>query len=265
MEAKKILSANILDILFENRNKEYGAYDLRNTYDRRINTALGITALFIIIICCSAFIGNKTTHKKTIDKPDLIIEPTNSDKKEKPVELKKIINPQQIKTIAVTPPVIVKNDQVIEPPVENDKFDNARIDTKTVDGEIDDGKPPVELKGISTVEEPVKKASREDEIFIVVEKEALFKGDWGAYVKKEIEKNLDELTEANESGTCIVRFVVSKDGSVSNVEAMTMKGTKLAEVAVNAIRRGPRWIPAIQNGTYVNAYRQQPITFKITD
>ena len=48
MEAKKILSANILDILFENRNKEYGAYDLRNTYDRRINTALGITALLII-------------------------------------------------------------------------------------------------------------------------------------------------------------------------------------------------------------------------
>jgi protein TonB len=135
-----------------------------------------------------------------------------------------------------------------------------------VNGKVDDNiMPPVELNVNSTIEAPVKKASREDEIFIVVEKEALFKGDWGSYVKKEIEKNLDELTEANESGTCMVRFVVSKDGSVSNVEALTMKGTKFAEVAVNAIRKGPKWIPAIQNGMQVNAYRQQPITFKINE
>ena len=76
---------------------------------------------------------------------------------------------------------------------------------------------------------------------------------------------MDELTDAGESGTCIVKFVVSKDGTVSDVEAITMKGTKLAEVAVNAIRKGPRWIPARQNGTAVNAYRQQPVSFQIAD
>ena len=154
---------------------------------------------------------------------------------------------------------------VIEPPVENDKLVDVRIDTKTVEGKIDDGLTPVEIKGSNVIEAPVKKESKEDGILTVVEIDARFKGDWGAYVKKEIEKNLDELTEANESGTCIVRFVVSKDGTVSNVEALTMKGTKLAEVAVNAIRKGPKWMPAIQNGSQVNAYRQQPITFTIND
>ena len=41
MEANKILSADILDLVFEGRNKEYGAYDLRKTYNKRIIMALG--------------------------------------------------------------------------------------------------------------------------------------------------------------------------------------------------------------------------------
>ena len=266
MEAKNILSANILDILFEGRNKDYGAYDLRNTYDKRINTALGITAIAIIIVCSTAFIGNNSTNGKTINSHDLITQPTIIDiKKDKPIEPIKIIKLQPIKTIAFVPPIIVLDKLVIEPPVENDKLVDVRIDTKTVEGKIDDGLTPVEIKGSNVIEAPVKKESKEDGILTVVEIDARFKGDWGAYVKKEIEKNLDELTEANESGTCIVRFVVSKDGTVSNVEALTMKGTKLAEVAVNAIRKGPKWMPAIQNGSQVNAYRQQPITFTIND
>jgi protein TonB len=44
-----------------------------------------------------------------------------------------------------------------------------------------------------------------------------------------------------------------------------MKGTKLAEIAVNAIRKGPAWKPAVQNGRQVNAYREQPVTFTITE
>ncbi len=62
-----------------------------------------------------------------------------------------------------------------------------------------------------------------------------------------------------------MKFIVSKDGAVSNVEATTMKGTKLAEIAVNAIRKGPNWKPAQQNGRAVNAYREQPVTFTIQD
>ena len=49
METNSILTANILDILFEGRNKTYGAYDLRKTYDKRIGSALGITAIAIAI------------------------------------------------------------------------------------------------------------------------------------------------------------------------------------------------------------------------
>ncbi len=143
---------------------------------------------------------------------------------------------------------------------------SGTINTKTSEGTIETSLlQPLENIS-SSVETAIIKANIEDETPIMnVEIQAMFKGDWIAFVRKQIEKNIDDLVEAGEAGTCIVRFVVSKTGKVSNVEAVTMKGTKLAEIAVNAIRKGPNWIPAKQNGIHVNAYRQQPVTFTITD
>ena len=61
-------------------------------------------------------------------------------------------------------------------------------------------------------------------------------------------------------GTCVVKFIVNTDGKISNVEATTMKDTHLANIAMNAIRTGPKWIPATQNGITVTSYRLQPVT-----
>jgi len=113
-----------------------------------------------------------------------------------------------------------------------------------------------------------KEGIKIDSVFTRDEIEASFPGGdegWRRYVKKAIEANIDELFQAGESGTCRVRFIVSKDGTVSDVVALTMKGSKLAEVAENAIRKGPKWTPAEQNGRHVNAYREQPVTFTIQD
>jgi protein TonB len=99
---------------------------------------------------------------------------------------------------------------------------------------------------------------------MIVEMEASFPGGldkWTQYIQRAILNELDEFGE-NDYGTCIVKFVVDKNGKVSDVEATTLKGTKLAQVAINAIRKGPKWIPAEQNGRKVNAYRLQPVTLK---
>ena len=264
METNSILSANILDILFEGRNKEYGAYDLRKTYGRRIISSLTITVITIMIFVVAASWKKETGHKSSML---VIADPTllNPPPAEKIVLPPKPLKSMPVRTEIFTPPVIVIDKEVTEPPVENDKLDDARIDVQKSDGENDIGIiPPVEIK-TSTVEPPAKKETPEDEVLINVEIPAKFKGNWSAYVKKEIEKHMDELTEAGESGTCVVKFIVSKNGSISNVEAVTMKGSKLAEVVVNAIRKGPDWIPAMQNGTIVNAYRTQPVTFTIAD
>lgn len=102
-----------------------------------------------------------------------------------------------------------------------------------------------------------------DTVFTKKEIEASFPGGayaWTKYISREIMKNLDLLYDNGSTGTCIVKFTVDKDGSISNVEATTMQGSLLARIAINAIIKGPKWIPAKQYGKPVKAFRLQPVT-----
>jgi protein TonB len=122
------------------------------------------------------------------------------------------------------------------------------------------------------------KVEDEDRVFQKVEIDAEFPGGTGAwtkYVSREIERNSDEIMEDGKSGTVVVLFIVDKEGAVSEVRALPCgeagvpncvgPGSKLAEVAVAAIKKGPKWKPAIQNGKSVKAYRRQPVTYRIEE
>jgi N-acetylmuramoyl-L-alanine amidase len=101
-----------------------------------------------------------------------------------------------------------------------------------------------------------------DKVFTKVEVEASFPGGpvaWNKYIARRLVESKDSFGE-NDYGTCVVRFIVGTDGSVSDATATTMKGSLLAKIAVETIKSGPRWIPASQNGHVVNAYRLQPVT-----
>jgi periplasmic protein TonB len=106
-----------------------------------------------------------------------------------------------------------------------------------------------------------------NDIFTKVDVEASFPGgemEWNRYIKKQIEKYIDELSRDRKSrGTCEVQFIVSKDGSLSYVEALTLKKSFLAKILIDAIKNGPKWNPASQNGRTVKAYRRQKVTFKV--
>lgn len=273
MYAHKGLKVDLLDIIFAGRNKEYGAYDLRKTYHKRISIALIVTVITISAIFTGSVIVDRI-HKNAVSEirvRDLSIAEMKSDEPPPPPPppKPKLPPPQQIATIAFTSPKVVKDEEVIKPPPEVKQIEEAKIDVKTIEGTKDVGiiTAPVETKGTQVVAAPVEKKEEEDKIFTKVEIDAAFPGGadaWTAYVKRAIEANLDEFTETD-YGTCIVKFIVDKTGKVSKVEATTMKGSKLAEVATNIIRRGPDWIPAQQNGRQVNAYRLQPVVLKNPD
>jgi protein TonB len=268
MEAKQILKSDLLDILFEGRNKEYGAYDLRKTYNKRITTALIGTIVLILLVLIGSAIANKLNEDKSLT-PIKTTETTLSQIKPEeppppPPPPPKLPPPPPVATIQFTPPKVVKDEEVIKPPPEIKEIEKAKVDVKTVEGTKDIGivAPPSEEVGTNVVAAPVEKKEDPDQIFQKVEIEAQFPGGLGAwqkYVSRAINAQLDEFTDAD-YGTCVVRFIVDKTGTVSDVQATTMKGSKLAEIAVNAIRKGPKWTPAQQNGRYVNAYRLQPVT-----
>jgi len=57
-------------------------------------------------------------------------------------------------------------------------------------------------------------------------------------------ENINDLTSDGASGTCRVRFIIDKEGNPQDVKALTMIGSSLAEIAVRAIKNGPKWNPA---------------------
>ena len=85
MEANKILSADILDLVFEDRNKDYGAYDLRKTYNKRIRMALIITASIALLALAGSFLANKFKPKqKQVQVKDLVLENITQQEEKKP-------------------------------------------------------------------------------------------------------------------------------------------------------------------------------------
>ncbi|MEP6583634.1 MAG: energy transducer TonB, partial [Ginsengibacter sp.] len=247
MEANQILKADLLDILFEGRNKEYGAYDLRKTYNKRITVALISTVVIIAILFIGSVIADNLSSKDDVVEmkvKDLTLQQVqpNEPPPPPPPPPPKLPPPPPIATIAFTPPKVVKDEEVIKPPPEVKQIEEAKVDVKTVEGTKDLGivAPPVEDKGTQVVAAPVEKKEDEDKVFTKVEIDAQFPGGasaWTRYVTQKIQSNADEFTESD-YGTCVVKFIVDKSGAVSQVEATSMKGTKLAEIAVNAIRKG---------------------------
>ncbi len=274
MEISKIQNANLLDIIFDGRNKNYGAYELRTKYNKRLTTALIITAAFALLVMLVSFLGAKLEGPKkavVIEAKD--VELTNLQE-EKPIEPPpppppKPPDPPKIEMAKFTPPKVVKDEEVQpeEEMKEIEELQEATISTVNQEGVKDLGivAPPVEDKG-GVVAAPV--VDDDDKVFQKVEIEAKFPGGdgaWAKYISREINRYTDELADAGKAGTCVVQFIVDREGNISEVEALTMKGTKLAEICVNAIKKGPKWTPAEQNGRKVKAYRKQPVTFQLAD
>lgn len=274
MEGNKILNASLLDIIFDGRNKMYGAYELRSKYSSRLWRALLITASVAILIMVASVLfakleGPKSKKEIQVKEVEMV-----DVKQEQPVEPPpppppKPPDPPKIEMAKFTPPKVVKDEEVKpeEEMKEVEELKDVAISTVNQEGTKDLGivAPPVEDKG-GVVAAP--KVEDEDKVFQKVEIEAQFPGGekaWTKYISREINRYIDELQEAGKTGTCLVQFIVDKDGNISDVEALTMKGTKLAEICVNAIRKGPKWTPAVQNGRKVKAYRKQPVTFQLAE
>lgn len=273
MDINKILSSDILDILFEGRNKQYGAYDLRKTYNKRLTKALLLTAALALLIFLSTVFANAFKKKET-NQLDVLDTQMAELKKETPPPPApppppppKAPPPPEINQVKFTPPKIVKDEEVKpEEKIEEIKEDQV-ISTKTVESENKEQivQAPVEDKGTQVA--VVKEADDENKIFNKVEVEAAFPGGeaaWRNYLQKTLNGNVPVDNGAGEGTyTVIVKFVVSKDGSLSDVNCENDPGFGMCQEAVRVIKKTKNWTPAIQNGRNVNAYRRQPITFQV--
>ena len=276
MEANKILNADILDIIFDGKNKAYGAYQLRKTYNSRMVKALIAVGVLLFLVGGGLLLANILNDRASKEELTVVDTQMAEVKKDEPPPPPPPPPPPtpppppEIKQIQFTPPKIVKDEEVKKDEVIKELEPDAVISTKTV--ESDNTKQvvqaPVEDKGTQVVEVPVK-AVEEDKVFTKVEIEAEYPGGTGAW-RKFLERNLNGQVATDNSApagtyTVVVRFIVAKDGSVSDITPETSVGYGMEGEAVRAIKKAPKWTPAQQNGNIVKAYRRQPITFVVAE
>ncbi len=263
------------DMVFENRNKEYGAYYLRKNYKSYINRAMvyGI-GLFMLVF------GGAYTYQNYIlpnlTKEDLTEVEIDLSKlqEEKPEDLlvippppppPPVEPPPEVAQIKFLPPEPKKDEEVLveEPPPPAEKIEKAVISNKTVEGadvvEAFIPPPPEEVK-IVAIEKP-----KEEEIFTAVEQNPEFPGGISEMYKF-LGNNIKypaSAQRANVAGRVFVKFVVEKDGSIGNVEVLKGIGFGCDEEAIRVIKSMPKWNPGRQNGKNVRVFYNMPVVYKL--
>jgi len=275
MDVNKIQSADILDIIFDGRNKEYGAYDLRKTYNKRMIKALVGTILIILLAVLGNLLANSTSSSKTeLIVQDVSLENVQQEEKKPeppPPPPPPKQEPPKVEITKFTPPKIVKDEEVKEEDEikEVEKLEDTKIGTINQEGAKDEGivAPPVE-SGTGVVEAP-KKEEDYDKIFTVVQIPAEFPGGlpaWAKYLERNLNRDLPVENGAPPGKyTVVVSFIVEKDGSISDVVAENDPGYGTKNEAVRVITRGPKWKPAVQNGRNVIYRHKQSITFMVSE
>jgi len=263
MQIQEISGADVLDIIFEGRNKDYGAYDLRKTYNRRLTKALAVTGSVCLLLAGGYTLAGKGRVSNAI--VPVVDDVTLASAAHDPViPPPPVPRPQvQVATIKDVTVRIVPDKQVkpedVPPP--SDIPDQVKIGTDTHGGELS-GDIVQGPSGDGTAQNVIEAPRRDDDdtkIYNVVQIESAYPGGVESW-KRFLIRNFRVPEEA--SGTVKVRFIVDKEGNVSDVEAVSGPEALQAE-AVRVIKRSGKWTPAIQNGRKVNSYKIQPITVQV--
>lgn len=235
------------DIVFAGRKKQYGAFILRTTYRENLLRAFIISVSLVALAVLVPFLAKKFAaldlHAGILSENITLAEPPSIDKLTPPPP-PVIIPPPVQQTIKFTPPKIVKDELAEEPPPTQAEMENVQVSTVTQEGTADEILPP---------ENPVAPAPDEDKVFTIVEEMPAFPGG----EKKMIEFILSNIhyppvaLENNITGKVYVKFMVDKDGKITNPELLRGIGGGCDEEAIRILKLMPDWTPGRQNGNKV--------------
>lgn len=281
-----------VDMVFADKNKAYGAYQLRKSVSQR-----NIKALVILLV--AAFIGGGylayqiKKHKDELAAQEAYAakmelaaleqakkeqaERKKQQKKEEPkkVEPEKVV-PETRATVKFTAPVIKDDKEVKEemPPMVKMNRETKAIGTETKEGVEDRNivadRSTVAEQIIPKIEKPVAEAPKveapkediEKKIFTFAEQQPTFKGNVQAWLTSHLNYPAS-AADNNIQGKVVVKFVVGRDGSVSRAEVVRGVDPALDREALRVVNSMPKWNPGMNNGQPANVWFQLPITFKL--
>ena len=276
MSKVDLIDNNWVDLVFEGRNKEYGAYVLRkDTGKRNVKSML---LVFAVIIAIMAAVAAKVAIENAFPKKvamETDVELTKlAEKKEVKVEKKAPVKVEEQKvvekvksSVKFTPPVIKKDSEV--KPEEELKSQEDLNKTKTAIGSFDvkgnDEAGGEVLKAKEVIAQPEPPKEEETKVFDVVEVMPSFPGGQAALFEW-LSKNIKYPVVAEENGVqgrVIVTFVVERNGSITDVQVVKSVDPSLDKEAVRVVKAMPHWIPGKQNGSAVRVKFTVPVTFRL--
>ena len=272
-----LIDNNWTDLVFEGKNKEYGAYVLRKETGKRNVKALiwvliGIAAIFALAYANLA-IQNAMKSNATID-TDVELSKLAQKKEakvERKEEVKKVELEQKVvekvkSSVKFTAPEIKKDDEV--KPEDELKSQDDLSKTNTAIGVYNvEGNDEAEGEVLKAKEVVVDEKPKEEEtkVFDVVEQMPQFPGGPQALFEY-LSKNIKYPVVAEENGIqgrVIVTFVVERDGSITDVKVAKSVDPSLDKEAMRVVKSMPNWIPGKQNGSAVRVKYTVPVTFKL--
>lgn len=262
-----LTSSEWTDIVFEGRNKEYGAYVMRqSSFKRHIYALLISTTLVVVIISLPSIIkviapsaSRFTTDDSTIISTVEMMDDT--PKPEIPIEQPKAA--AQAQSVKFTDPVIAdaknikEDDKLLAQENLNDM--QGVISVSTQEGSLDRDAVVKEVVGNNAITET------EEKPFVGAELMPLFPGgekELMAFITKNL-KYPAIPAENGIQGRVVIRFVVSKTGDVTDVQIMKGLDPACDREAVRVVKTMPRWIPGRQNGRAVAVYYTLPVTYRL--
>ena len=271
-----LISRDWTEMVFEGRNKEYGAYRLRKNAGKR-----NLYSLITIFIAALAIWGGISLVKfvesrtKTVAQTSVAeLSALNQPKKKAEVKQQqkvKLDQPEKVvervkSSVKFTAPVIKKDNEV--KPEDELKTQEELMNTKTAIGALDvkgnDDANGEVLKLKEAVAQPEPKPEVE-KVFDVVEQMPSFPGGPSALMEW-LSNNVKYPVVAQENGVqgrVVVSFVVERDGSITDVKVVRGVDPSLDKEASRVVRAMPRWIPGKQNGSAVRVKYNVPVAFRL--
>jgi protein TonB len=267
MENTSWMKNSMDDLVFEGRNKSYGAFQIRQLYSKNMTRALIVGTLIFLLLAFSPIIARMikgmlpTAEDELIMKEVTLAEPPPIDPKKPPPPPPPKVDPPPIKDqIKFVPPVVKKDEEVLEeepPPPTVEEIKDKEIATETKEGE-DDGIDASLLEPGPEAPAVIEEV-KEEAPFQYVEQMPTFPDGQEAMYKWLAERiKYPAIARENGiSGNVIVQFVVSKEGEIQNAKVVRGIGGGCNEEALRVVNMMPRWKPGKHNG------RAVPVTFTL--
>ena len=267
-------NATLDEIVFANRNKAYGAYQLRQEYRGVINRAtifgasLFILAIFGPTLMDKLFQGDE--DQAVMVEVDLMnLPPPPLDPTEPPPPPPPPVEMPKVNTVKFLPPEVKKDEEVPEetPPPTVEELKEAIAAEETVKGDPNAEEIIIAPEAIAAPSKGtvVEAAPAPEQIFTVVEQQPEYPGG-AAEMYKFLSKNIKyppAASRANVSGKVFLTFVVNTDGSIQDVSVLKGLGFGCDEEAMRVVKTMPKWKPGKQSGRSVRVKFNLPISFTL--